>query len=116
MKALKARKHVLVENPVQIRLQRRRRCSSLFAEEQGPVLLEAFDYRYDYKGVPPPYDVLIPPHEGFTPSVERFKAIVDSGELGAIKSIEAKMMVPKGFVTRDDIRFQFELGGGALMD
>lgn len=52
----------------------------------------------------------------FHPAIQRFKTIIDSGELGAIKSIEAKMHAPKGVVTEGDIRYDFALGGGALMD
>lgn len=52
----------------------------------------------------------------FHPAAQRFKDIVDSGEIGAIKSIEAKLNIPKGIVGDDDIRYVFDLGGGALMD
>jgi len=44
----------------------------------------------------------------------RFKEIVDSGELGKIKSIRSELAII-GF-GKDDIRFKYDLGGGSLMD
>ena len=48
------------------------------------------------------------------------KEIVDSGELGKIKSFKAEMAVPsilQGlFFLKDDVRFQYDLGGGCFMD
>lgn len=55
-------------------------------------------------------------HPRFHPSVQRAKAILDSGELGAIKHIEATMAIPRGLMKDDDIRFNYEIGGGAMMD
>ena len=52
----------------------------------------------------------------FHPAVQRVKAILDSGELGAIKSLEAVMAIPKGIMADSDIRFDYPLGGGSLMD
>ena len=52
----------------------------------------------------------------FHPAVQRAKAILDSGELGAIKHIEARMSIFRGFMKDDDIRFDYNLGGGAMMD
>lgn len=52
----------------------------------------------------------------FHPAVQRAKAILDSGELGAIKHIEARMTLFRGIMKEDDIRFDYELGGGAMMD
>jgi predicted dehydrogenase len=44
------------------------------------------------------------------------KAILDSGELGAIKSIMGNLAVPKILFNDTDIRYNYDLGGGALMD
>ena len=52
----------------------------------------------------------------FHPAVQRARAIIESGELGAIKHAEAKLYAPKGIMPDDDIRFNYDLGGGATMD
>jgi predicted dehydrogenase len=52
----------------------------------------------------------------FHPVALRVKAILDSGELGPVKSIDVKMKVPQGLLGDDDIRFLYSLGGGAMMD
>ena len=44
------------------------------------------------------------------------KEIVDSGELGDMTKIEASLAVPAGFVKDGDIRLEYDLGGGAMMD
>jgi len=96
MKALAAGKHVLLEKPSANTAEETRQMFE-FAEKKGLVLLEAFHYR-------------------FHPAVQRAKAILNSGELGAIKSIETSLATPAGLVGRDDIRFKHALGGGSLMD
>ena len=52
----------------------------------------------------------------FHPAILRAKAILESGELGAIKHAEVTMKIPKGVMAKDDIRFDYALGGGAMMD
>ncbi|TCD67078.1 hypothetical protein EIP91_000591 [Steccherinum ochraceum] len=96
MKALQAGKHVLLEKPSSNSSEETRKMFEL-ADKKGVVLLEAFHYR-------------------FHPATQRFHAIVNSGELGAIKSIETKLLIPKGIIPDGDIRYQFDLGGGSLMD
>jgi len=96
MKALLAGKYVLCEKPFADTAEEVRQMFDL-AEKKGLVLLEAFHYR-------------------FHPAIQRVKAILDSGELGKIKSIDAKLMAPSGAVGSDDIRFNLALGGGAAMD
>ncbi|KAH7927754.1 NAD(P)-binding protein [Leucogyrophana mollusca] len=96
MKALAAGKHVLLEKPSGDTAEETRRMFD-FAERKGLVLLEAFHYR-------------------FHPAVQRLKAILDSGELGAIKEISASLAFPKGFIGDDNIRMNFDIGGGAMMD
>ncbi|KAI0093432.1 NAD(P)-binding protein [Irpex rosettiformis] len=96
MKALAARKHVLLEKPAADTAAEVREMFE-FAKRQGVVLLEAFHYR-------------------FHPAVVRAKAILDSGELGAVKSLDVKMRIPQGFMPDNDIRFIHSLGGGAMMD
>ncbi|TRM56690.1 hypothetical protein BD626DRAFT_517994 [Schizophyllum amplum] len=96
MKALAAGKHVLCEKPMANTAEEVREMFAL-AEEKNLVLLEAFHYR-------------------FHPSSQRAKAILDSGELGAIKSTEVFFTMPSGFVPKNDIRYVWSLGGGVLMD
>jgi len=65
------------------------------AAESGRILIEAFHYRYH-------------------PLALRMKEIVDGGELGTIRRLEAHFCVPLPLPR--DIRYRFELGGGATMD
>ncbi|KAK6984064.1 hypothetical protein R3P38DRAFT_3108960 [Favolaschia claudopus] len=94
MKALAAGKHVLLEKPSSNTAADTRRMFE-FAESRNLVLLEAFH-----------------------PAVLRVKAIIDSGELGAVKSTSTGLALPRGMIksAADNIRFDFKLGGGALMD
>ncbi|KAJ3812505.1 NAD(P)-binding protein [Lentinula aff. lateritia] len=96
MKALLAGKHVLCEKPMADTADEVKQMFDL-AEKKGLVLLEAFHYR-------------------FHPSIQRAKAILDSGELGKIKSIDLKFALAAGFMKDSDIRFNLALGGGAMMD
>lgn len=54
--------------------------------------------------------------DSFHPSIQRVKAIIDSGELGALKEVNATLAVPKGLFGEDNIRLNYDLGGGAMMD
>jgi predicted dehydrogenase len=64
-----------------------------------------------------PSNVLIDiPPARFHPAIQRVKEILDSGELGNIKSLETSLGVPKGMFNAQDIRFDYGLGGGAMMD
>ena len=51
----------------------------------------------------------------FHPAIHRVKEILESKELGAIKNISVTMILPPS-LKDDDIRFNYSLGGGALMD
>ncbi|KAG1774875.1 NAD(P)-binding protein [Suillus placidus] len=97
MKALAAGKHVLLEKPSGNTAEETRRMFSL-ADQKGLVLLEAFHYR-------------------FHPAIQRVRAIIDSGELGAIKEVNATLAFPNlGLIGNNDIRMNYDLGGGAMMD
>jgi len=96
MKALLAGKHVLNEKPSADTAEETREMFDL-AEEKGLVLLDAYHYR-------------------FHPAIHRVKEILESKEVGAIKNISVKMLLPGGFFGDDDIRFDYTLGGGAMMD
>ncbi|KAJ7016267.1 NAD(P)-binding protein [Mycena alexandri] len=96
MKALAAGKHVLLEKPAANTAEETRKMFEL-AETKGLVLLEAFHYR-------------------FHPAVHRVKAIIESGELGAVQRTTTSLTLPGGYMKANDIRFNYSLGGGALMD
>ena len=51
----------------------------------------------------------------FHPAMRRVKEILESKELGGIKNISVRMILPR-FFGDDDIRFNYALGGGAMMD
>jgi predicted dehydrogenase len=52
----------------------------------------------------------------FHPAIHRVKEILESKELGAIKNISVTMILPQPFFKDDDIRYDYTLGGGAMMD
>ena len=94
IKALKAGKHVLCEKPFASNAQEAEEMAEA-ARRPGLVLSEAFAYRYH-------------------PLTARVKQIIASGTLGKIQHLEAEFsfLLP----SPNNIRFQYELGGGALMD
>ncbi|KAJ3796309.1 NAD(P)-binding protein [Lentinula aff. detonsa] len=96
MKALEGGKHVLLEKPATDTEDEARQIFAL-AQKKGLVVLEAFHYR-------------------FHPSIQQVKAILDSKELGDVKSISAALSAPEGTAKPDDIRWKYELGGGNTMD
>ena len=94
IQALEAGKDVLCEKPVASNAREAKRMADA-AEKTGRILVEAFHYRYH-------------------PLAARLQEILRSGELGAIRSVEASMCVP--LPRPRDIRFNLALGGGAGMD
>ncbi|KAF8178950.1 hypothetical protein BJ912DRAFT_929839 [Pholiota molesta] len=55
----------------------------------------------------------------FHPAVQRLKEIINSGELGKVKNIKAEFAVRVSyppFFLKDDVRFDYSLGGGVMMD
>ncbi len=44
------------------------------------------------------------------------KALIDSGKYGQILRTYARMTTPKGSIPRSDVRWQYALAGGSLMD
>ena len=93
-RALQAGKHVLCEKPFSSNAQEAEEMART-ARETGLVLSEAFAYRYH-------------------PLTARVKEIIASGELGKIRHIDAQFcfLLP----APNNIRFKYELAGGALMD
>jgi predicted dehydrogenase len=94
IRALQAGKHVLCEKPFASNEQEAKEMATI-ARETGLVLSEAFAYRYH-------------------PLTARVKEIIASGDLGKIRHIEAQFcfLLP----APNNIRFKYELAGGALMD
>jgi predicted dehydrogenase len=94
IKALKAGKHVLCEKPFASNVEEAEAMARV-ARETGLVLSEAFAYRYH-------------------PLAARIKQIIAGGEIGKIKHLEAEFsfLLP----SPNNIRFQYDLSGGALMD
>ncbi|CAJ1501378.1 Gfo/Idh/MocA family oxidoreductase [[Mycobacterium] kokjensenii] len=92
--ALDAGKHVLCEKPFTANADEAREMAAVSAAGDR-VVMEAFHYRYH-------------------PMTLRIEEIIASGELGRLRHIDAALSFP---VPRfSDIRYQYALAGGALMD
>jgi predicted dehydrogenase len=94
IRALEAGKHVLCEKPLASNADEAARMAES-AEKAGRVLDEAFHWRAH-------------------PLAARMREIVDSGELGRVLHVEASLCIP--FLLPGDIRYRWELAGGATMD
>ncbi|MCU1683370.1 MAG: oxidoreductase [Amycolatopsis sp.] len=92
--ALKAGKHVLCEKPFTANADEARTVAEA-ARASGLVVMEAFHYRYH-------------------PLFRRAMEIVAGGELGRVRHIETAFSFP--LPKFSDIRYNFDLAGGALMD
>jgi predicted dehydrogenase len=92
--ALEAGKHVLCEKPFTANAAQAREVAAA-ADDSGLVVMEAFHYRYH-------------------PLARRMAEIVHSGELGRIRRVATAMCFP--LPRFSDIRYDFDLAGGALMD
>jgi predicted dehydrogenase len=90
--ALKAGKHVLCEKPFTANAAQAR---AVAAAAGDAVVMEAFHYRYH-------------------PLALRMEEIVHGGELGDVQRVETAMCFP--LPRFGDIRYNFSLAGGALMD
>jgi predicted dehydrogenase len=92
--ALEAGKHVLCEKPFTANAAQARQVAAV-AEQTGLVVMEAFHYRYH-------------------PLARRMAELVHGGALGRIQRVETAMCFPLPVFS--DIRYDFGLAGGALMD
>ncbi|GAA4732803.1 oxidoreductase [Phytohabitans rumicis] len=92
--ALAAGKHVLCEKPFTANAAQAREVAAA-AERTGLVVMEAFHYRYH-------------------PVARRMLEILHSGELGAVQRVDTALCFP--LPRFSDIRYDFGLAGGALMD
>lgn len=93
VRALRAGKHVLCEKPVACNAREAEQMARV-ADETGLILAEAFHYRYH-------------------PLASRIKTLIESGILGDLIHLEAEFMAQ---IRPPNIRYQYELGGGATMD
>src|SRR5581483_5429171 len=91
--ALRAGKHVLCEKPIASNASEAERMAAV-AREAGRFLGEAFHYRYH-------------------PLAARVREIVGSGALGRLHHLEGRFSVP---IAPDNIRYDWNLAGGATMD
>lgn len=94
VRAAEAGKHVLCEKPLALTGNECREMVDA-ADGAGVTLMEAFMYR-------------------FHPRTERVVELVRAGTIGALHAIQASFSFQ--LRTRDNIRLQAALGGGALMD
>jgi predicted dehydrogenase len=92
--AIEAGKHVLCEKPFTANAEEARTVAAA-AAAAGLVVMEAYHYRYH-------------------PVARRMRDIVASGELGPLRHVEASFCFP--LPRFSDIRYQFGMAGGALMD
>ena len=93
--ALEAGKPVLLEKPFTANAEEARRVA-VVAERTGLVVMEAFHWR-------------------FHPQAERAVELVSEGAVGEVTHVEAAMVFPS-MHGPDDIRYRYDLAGGALMD
>ena len=94
IRAMRAGKHVLCEKPMASNANEAKRMQ-IVAEEEGKVLMEAFHWRYH-------------------PLAERVVELLKAKTIGDVSRIEASFCIPLPF--RNDIRYNPQLSGGALMD
>ncbi len=96
LKALAAGKHVLCEKSFAANAREADEMAAA-GHEAGLVVMDAFHYRYH-------------------PIFHRAREIYTSGELGEIREIEAAFHIPVPPGASDDIRMNYETGGGVTMD
>lgn len=94
LRAIAAGKHVLCEKPFTSNAAEAKSVADA-AAASGVVVTEAFHYRYH-------------------PLAERMRFISHSGELGTIREVHTSMCFP--LPKFSDIRYDYALGGGAMMD
>ncbi|OJK02089.1 hypothetical protein ASPACDRAFT_114738 [Aspergillus aculeatus ATCC 16872] len=101
LRSLQAGKHVLLEKPSCSNATEARKLFThpLATAPNGPVLLEAF-------------------HHQFHPAWQTFLSLTRQTPWGpgTVVDTSSQFYLPKGYIARDDIRFQYALSGGCLMD
>jgi predicted dehydrogenase len=96
IRALEAGKHVLCEKPMSSNAAEAQQVTEA-VERTGRVYLEAMHYLHH-------------------PFYRRIREVVGSGVLGDLTEVQDRFEIPDRFVAPDNIRRDFALGGGALMD
>lgn len=96
LKALKAGKHILLEKP------------SVNNTEEAKAL-----FQHKLLSAPNPPVLLEAAHYLFHPAWTNFLTYITPSE---VESAKAVLWVPRWKFSADDIRYRYELGGGALMD
>jgi predicted dehydrogenase len=94
VKALESGKHVLSEKPFAANGAEARRVAAVARRSEG-VIMEAFHY-------------------ALHPAMRRVLEIVASGEIGDVRHVRSSMLIPAP--ADDDLRWSFDLAGGAMMD
>lgn len=95
-KAMDAGKHVLIEKPAASNAEE---ATVIFdaAKKTNRVALEAF-------------------HWQFHPAAHVVRSLIESGRYGRVISTASRMTTPANSIPRGDIRWQYDLAGGSLMD
>jgi predicted dehydrogenase len=97
LRSLQAGKHVLLEKPATSNAADAKNLFNhpLATAPNAPILLEAFHYQFH------------PAWQAFLGEVRR---------AGVVEFAHSRQTIPRGALASDDIRFDFALGGGCLMD
>jgi len=93
IRAMRAGKHVFCEKPIASNAAEAERMAQV-ADQTGLLLVEAFHYRYH-------------------PLADRVRGVIQSGAIGKLQHAEGNFSVP---IPPDNIRFDWNLAGGATMD
>jgi len=96
IKSIVAGKHVLIEKPVSSNADEAKLIFEC-AKKHNKIAMEAF-------------------HWQFHPAAHVVHALIDSGKYGEVLSTYARMTTPAGTIPGSDIRWQYDLAGGSLMD
>ncbi|PWY90463.1 NAD(P)-binding protein [Aspergillus sclerotioniger CBS 115572] len=100
LRSIRAGKHVLLEKPSCSNAEEALRLfrHPMVTSPNAPVLLEAFHYQ-------------------FHPAWQTFLSLVRKVPWdGTVEHVYSQQHLPKGYLSMDDIRFQYALSGGCLMD
>ncbi|KAJ5171977.1 dimeric dihydrodiol dehydrogenase [Penicillium capsulatum] len=100
LRSIRAGKHVLLEKPSCSNAEEARALFThpLLKAAGAPILLEAFHYRFH------------PVWQTFMARIHR------DPEAGRVKEAFVQQYLPKGMIPDNDIRWRFDLSGGAMMD
>jgi predicted dehydrogenase len=94
IRALTAGKHVLSEKPSASNAAEAKEVAAAVSKS-GKVFMEGFHYYYH-------------------PVFQRLLAIIKSGEIGEVIKVESALLIP--MPDKNDLRLQFDLAGGSIMD